>query len=236
MNNDLKIALDKIGDILFTKRCEFCGDVIYYGDMQCEICEKLPLNNPPYCEYCGVNKTHCNCEKKKAEYKRITAPYFYVDNVVKAVHRFKDSDMPFLAKRFGRDIAKQIEKEYCDIVFDAITFVPVTARTLRNREYNQSKLLAQEISQIMNIELYDVLKKVEETKPQKSLTARERKVNVYGVFDVKDSESIKDKTFLLIDDVKTTGSTLSECAKMLKIYGAKAVYATTLAVVVKDGN
>ncbi|MCD7796675.1 MAG: hypothetical protein LUG95_03415 [Clostridiales bacterium] len=76
-----------------------------------------------------------------------------------------------------------------------------------------------------------LLVKVEHTKPQKKLSARRRKVNLYGAFDVIDKEYVEGKTILLIDDVKTTGSTLNECTKMLKIYGAKAVYCATLAIV-----
>lgn len=68
------------------------------------------------------------------------------------------------------------------------------------------------------------------TKSQKSLSARERKVNVYGAFDVKDKEIVIGKNILLIDDLKTTGSTLNECAKMLNIYGASGVWSATIAI------
>ena len=79
----------------------------------------------------------------------------------------------------------------------------------------------------------EVLKSdVRKTKEQKSLNARERKTNVYGAFDLKDKDIVINKRILLIDDVKTTGSTLNECAKMLNIYGAESVWAATLAVAV----
>ncbi|EKC70523.1 phosphoribosyltransferase, partial [human gut metagenome] len=75
-----------------------------------------------------------------------------------------------------------------------------------------------------------MLIKVRKTKSQKSLSARERKVNVYGAFDVKDKKIVKGKNILLIDDLKTTGSTLNECAKMLNIYGASGVWSATIAI------
>ncbi len=116
------------------------------------------------------------------------------------------------------------------ISFDYITFIPVSKKTLKKRDYNQAYLIATQLSKLLDVEVLDVLAKVSKTKPQKSLSAKERKVNVYGAFDLKDKSAVKDKTFLIIDDVKTTGSTLNECSKMLNIYGAKAVYAATLAV------
>lgn len=60
--------------------------------------------------------------------------------------------------------------------------------------------------------------------------ARSRRVNVYGAYVVIDDSALWDKTVLLIDDVKTTGATLNECAKMLRMHGAKAVYAATVAI------
>ena len=79
MIKDLKIVFGKILDFIFTKRCEFCGDVIEYDAVICNECRKLPINKEPLCESCGVSKLRCNCDKKKHEYKQIVAPYIYED-------------------------------------------------------------------------------------------------------------------------------------------------------------
>lgn len=75
----------------------------------------------------------------------------------------------------------------------------------------------------------DGLVKLYETRPQKELCARERSGNLLGVFDWRGSVSAEGKRFLLVDDVVTTGSTLEECAKMLKLYGAVQVLAAAAA-------
>ena len=229
MISDLKIVLEKISNIFFTKRCEFCGEVIEFDEKICGACSTLPVNKPPYCIYCGINKEKCNCDKHKNEYKQVIAPYLYEDNVKRAVLNFKSAYMPFLSKRFGADISKCIVENYF-MQFDMITYTPMSKKSLRKRDYNQAYLLAKEISKRLDIPLVDLLIKVRKTDEQKTLNARKRKTNVYGAFDLKDKDIVFGKRILLIDDVKTTGSTLNECAKMLNIYGAESVWAATLAV------
>ena len=156
MISDLKIVLEKISNIFFTKRCEFCGKVIEFDKTVCPDCENLPANKPPYCTYCGVSKENCNCDKHKSEYKQIVAPYLYQDNVKRAVLNFKSAYMPFLSKRFARDMAKCIQENYF-MQFDMITYTPLSKKSLRKRDYNQAYLLANEISKILNIPLADLL-------------------------------------------------------------------------------
>ena len=234
--NDFTVALERILKLFFPNRCEFCGDVIEFNGTVCDDCKSLPRIALPICEDCGKNKDDCDCKNRKNEYKRIVAPYYYKDKVVKAVHRYKESEMRFLSERFGRDIAECVKNNYSEISFDAVTFVPMRLWDERKRGYNQSEILAKIVSDIIEVPLMNLLVKTERTKPQKRSSARERKVNVFGAFDVTDKEYVNGKTILLVDDVKTTGSTLNECAKMLKIYGAKEVYCATLAVVHNKGK
>ena len=77
---------------------------------------------------------------------------------------------------------------------------------------------------------YTLLEKLYETESQHTLSARARTGNVFGVFEACNLENVQGKTVLLVDDIKTTGATLSECAKMLKLGGAEAVYTVTFAV------
>lgn len=234
--NDFVIALKRFVKLFFPNRCEFCGDVIEFNKTVCKDCENLPKIASPICENCGKSKNECDCKNRKNEYKMIVAPYYYRDKVVKAVHRYKESEMRFLSERFGRDISNCVKNHYSDISFDVVTFVPMRKWDIRKRGYNQSEILAKIVSNNIDVELMNLLVKTHRTKPQKRSTARERKVNVFGAFDVSDKEYVNGKTILLIDDIKTTGSTLNECAKMLKIYGAKEVYCAALAVVNNKNN
>lgn len=228
----LKSALNTFSVALFPKRCELCGEVIEINQTVCNRCRTLPLIKPPLCEYCGVSKDDCHCRKHKNEYKQIVAPYYYKDSIVTAIHRFKNNDMPFLCSRLGDDMYHCITELYSEIAFDAVSYVPLREFHQRTRGYNQSELLAQYVADKMNVPVFPMLKKVRYTGVQHHKSAAERKAAVFGSYDVSDEfkNLLDGKIILLIDDVKTTGSTLNECAKMLKIYGAKSVYCSVAAI------
>lgn len=78
--------------------------------------------------------------------------------------------------------------------------------------------------------LLDVFYKAYENPPQRNQSARMRRANIFGAFDVYDGLNIEGKTFLIVDDVKTTGSTLSECAAVLDSYGAKKCFCVSFAI------
>ena len=112
-----------------------------------------------------------------------------------------------------------------------IMFVPMTRKKERKRGYNQSKLLAERISEMTYLPvLKGILIKRRETKNQHDLSYHERLDNLHGSYEITDKSVIKGKTILLCDDVKTTGATLNECAFELRINGAKAVYSICAAV------
>lgn len=144
--------------------------------------------------------------------------------------------MPFLSKQFSSDMLKVIEECYDDISFDYITCVPLRKFKEFIRGFNQSKLIASDIAKVLDVPFIDCLLKTRYTGVQHHKSAAQRKADVFGAYDVKDEYKplIDGKTILLIDDVKTTASTLNECAKMLNIYNAKAVYVSTLAITKKD--
>ncbi len=230
--NVLKNALKKISYVLFPKRCELCGQIIEIDDSVCEDCKNPPLIKPPLCTHCGAAKDDCICKKHKNEYKKIVAPYYYKDSIVTAIHRFKNSDMTFLAERFSKDICKYIEENCSDITFDFVTFVPLRYLKEKRRGYNQSEILAKRIADYFDLEVVACLKKVRYTGVQHKKSASKRRADIFGAYDVdkKYIGNVEGKTILLIDDVKTTGSTLNECAKMLKIYGADLVCCASVAV------
>ena len=99
------------------------------------------------------------------------------------------------------------------------------------RGFNQSKLLAEKVADICSLKCEDLLIKKRKTKMQKRQSAKNRYVNMYNAFDLAENAEIKDKTILIIDDVKTTGATLSSASLTLKAYGAKEVYCAVLAIV-----
>jgi ComF family protein len=108
--------------------------------------------------------------------------------------------------------------------------IPLTKKRLKERGFNQSEEIAKELSQFLKIPLLNnVLLKVKETLPQAELSGQERRENIKGVFACQESENLKGKKVLLVDDVFTTGSTMEEAAKALKKAGAKQVWGITVA-------
>jgi ComF family protein len=113
---------------------------------------------------------------------------------------------------------------------DVLMPVPLHPKRLREREYNQSLLLAHGLGQHLQIPLVlSCLLRIKATAPQTSLSRKERLTNLHRAFSIDDATRIKDKRILLIDDVFTTGTTLHECAKALRKAGSGPVYGLTLA-------
>lgn len=228
----IKSALDALSYAFFPKRCELCGEVICLDEVRCDSCKSAERITGDLCEKCGRSRLDCECGSKtsKPEYKAIAAPYYYENSIKTAVNRFKDYKYTELKFKMAEEISNCIKERFGEITFDIITYVPMTKSKERKRGYNQSKLLAQEVSKNLCLAFCDCLVKVRETSQQKRSGAAKRRINLHGAFDLKNGADVKGKTILIIDDVKTTGSTLNECSFVLNGYGAKAVYAAAFCV------
>ena len=112
---------------------------------------------------------------------------------------------------------------------DFVVPVPLHWRRRFQRGFNQSAFIAKSIK-IPNAGFNTDLVKIRNTKDQTAVTFAERKKNLQGAFAVRKGHNFKGKNVCLIDDVKTTGATLNECAKVLKEAGAQKVFAFVLAV------
>ena len=126
-------------------------------------------------------------------------------------------------------IAASVKEKFQDVTFDYITFIPQTANEMQERGYNQTEILADELGRKLNIPVATLLVKLYETKRQHNVPLLMKSGNVTGVFDCVQLEKIKGKTILLIDDIKTSGKTMNECAKMLNLYDAANVYCAVIA-------
>lgn len=217
--------------LFLTNKCTYCGRILNKGETLCESCKNdLPRIEGERCKYCGAGKDRCKCNKHKMRYDGITAPFYYEDGIADGIARLKFGGRDFMAYHFAKDMAKEIEKDFSDVTFDYITFVPVSSFQRRHRDYNQSELLATELSKQLSLSAQNVLKKLFDNNIQHEASQNRRKGNVLGVYDVRHNADVKGKTILLVDDIKTTGATLNECAKILKIRGAEKVYCVTVAL------
>jgi len=129
-------------------------------------------------------------------------------------------------KDLSLPLGKLLKQKAKNLNYDYIIPVPLHKRKLGYRGFNQTELLANEIKK--ELVLTDILLKTKKTKPQMKLPKEKRLKNLKNSFLIKNNSKIKNKTILLIDDVKTTGTTLLECKKVLLESGVKEVLTLTL--------
>lgn len=217
---------------LLPRRCAYCGKIVAADVLACEECEKsLPRISGDVCEKCGREKSACTCMKAEKFYETVIAPFYFEGNVRRGLHAFKFRNGKINGEAYAIEMKKTLELRYGGTKFDMIVPVPMTAKSKRERGYDQVLTLAEELSRLMDIPCRtDILSKIYSTDKQHGLGYIYRKGNLAGVFDVSDSENVKDKTILLCDDISTSGETLDECAKMLWLSGAGKIYCITAAL------
>lgn len=185
--------------------CSKCGEMVVAGNARCDSCKEI--------EY------HFDENRSYAAYGEVSAI------IVKSL---KYNGNKYISKYIANMLLE--DKKYFEGV-DYITFVPMSKERFKERDFNQAEEIAKDVSAAINIPVISVLEKIKENTHQAGLTRKERIKNIANTIAVKNDESfeIKDKTILVIDDVFTTGSTLSECAKVLKKKGANKVKTLTFA-------
>jgi len=154
----------------------------------------------------------------------------YEDIVKKCICLFKYEGKTSLAQILGAVMTEYAERNMNFNAIDMIVPVPLHPVKLRERQFNQSELIAERLAKKFNKKLEkNWLKRIRYTPSQTGLSREQRLRNLKGAFLTKNEADFAGKTVLLIDDVMTTGATLHECAKTLKSAGAKKVLAYTLA-------
>ena len=201
----------------------------------------LDLIYPQVCGICGKRhlKSLCNKCRMKLEkefkyeidnYKDdetknfIEHSYFFkYGNLIRnQILALKFQEKPYIYKTIGKFL-KNMQKSFEKLKkYDIIVVVPISKQRKQERGYNQSFLIAKEISQIINVPIArKILYKIKNTVPQSSLNKEQREENAKGVYKAKNIEKLYNRKILLIDDIYTTGNTVNECAKILIQEGIK---------------
>lgn len=225
---------NKILNTLFPETCPVCSNRARdhaTAPICCECWNTIRPYSGPACQRCGkplVSDSSTFC----GECLRSAPPFDYArsfglyDGVLrKAIYHLKY----FGLKRLARPLAELMMEMQLPRV-DAVIPVPLHKSRHRQREFNQSALVARHMARKLNAELIiNGLTKTRETAPQVGLNYKERMKNVRNAFSVQDDGRISGMKIILVDDVVTTGSTIRECAKELKKAGASSIFAVSIA-------
>lgn len=192
---------------------------------RCLVCRGVVASDMPLCEKCAAERKVLH-RSFDVDGERLDcfAPMIYDNGFRKSFHRFKFEGKKYLGKPMARLIFELVKEK--SITADVITFVPMTAEQKRHRGYNQSEVIAKELSRLMGVELCEVLAKLRQNEVQSTLGAEARSENVKGVFS---AEALDGERVLLVDDLVTTGATLCACTKVLKGAGAGEIVAVCAA-------
>lgn len=217
-------------DLLFPRWCVGCGGE---GSFLCQSCQRsLPRIEPPFCPRCG--KPHAggqlcsSCVEWSAAIDGIRSPFRFEGVVREAVHQLKYRNLRALAPLLSELLHDYILANR--VPGEVLVPVPLHRKRLRERGYNQSRLLAEGLGRLSNLPVVaDCLVRQKDNPPQaRTATVEERRDNVVGVFACRD-DRLRGKQVLLIDDVATSGATLDACAEVLKASGVVSVWALTFA-------
>ncbi|MBN2373627.1 ComF family protein [bacterium] len=235
-------------DAIFPPVCVLCGSRLSSGGITaCKDCwAKAGEIVGPLCNKCGTpilsqDGGGCDftylcgiCRQREWHFDIARAAYIFDGPVKDAIHLMKYQGHFLMGRWLGNKMAQIIaEEDYYkkkDKTHCMIIPVPLSPERLRQREFNQSAILASSVGRVLDLPVYSgLLERLNGDRPQVGLTTKERWSNVRGRFLVSSPERVINKRIILVDDVITTGATVNECARTLKQKGASAVDVWTLA-------
>ena len=221
------MKIEKFINFIYPPVCGICGKL--NEEFLCNKCEKILEDKAIF----GIDKNNSkkNYEKNSEKYFDEHLYIFLYEGIIRrAILKYKFQEESYLYKTFVNFLLKnenffeKLEK------YDTIIPVPISKERFKTRGYNQSLLLAREISKKINLKLEtECLFKVKNIIEQSKLNKRARMKNIQGVYDLVNKEKLYNKKILLIDDIYTTGSTVNECSRILKKAKTKKIGIFTLA-------
>lgn len=211
-------VVDWLLDLIYPPRCAFCRRL-------------LSGREKGVCRFCRPKLPYVPADGQVQHFRNVDkclSPLYYHGSVKDSLHRYKFGGATAYADIYSEFIVKCIDEN--QISCDSITWVPLSRRRLRRRGYDQAELLAKLIAKHLGQSPVRLLKKQRDTPPQsKTGSVEKRRANIAGAYACLRPELLQGKQVLLVDDIVTTGATLSEAARVLKKAGAKEVICATLA-------
>lgn len=213
---------------------EWLASIFY--PRQCVLCRKiLPDGQIDLCSSCRAETE----DFPKSNYKISfvagwTSLWYYNGKVRHSILLYKFYSRRSYGTAYGRLLAMKLHRTaFCQ--YDILTWVPVSPRRKYRRGYDQVELIARSVGREFGTPAIATMRKIRHTKPQSRLSSvAQRKANVLGAFRIIDPAAVAGKRILLLDDIITTGATLSECSRVLLTAGAKEVHCAAVAALNKE--
>jgi len=235
---NLRTILDATLDLIYPRiYCVRCGKLLQKNAVHglCNICcDSMPFIHAPKCSTCGKPLDNAeilscpDCIEYKHHFDQGLSVFELNTSVQELIYRYKYYKEFSLNRTFAHFMVELLYEANWHV--DLIIPVPLHKNRLKSRGFNQSSLLGDYISQRYNIPCLDtILLRNVDTKTQTGFSRWERAKNLQNAFSVVQSEKIKDKNILLIDDIYTSGATADNSSSKLKESGANKVYILTVA-------
>jgi ComF family protein len=231
--------LRALASLFYPSLCAVCATPVEPSEYLCDTCRrKAPRINSPFCAKCSepfagaITETFscANCAHRRLHFESAVALYRSRGLVRKIVHEFKYERQIHLRHPVAAWLIEALDDPRLrDRRFDAVVPVPLHPARKRERGFNQAELLAELLSVRAGLRFRDALERIRYTTTQTVFDRAERMENLHNAFRLRKKVNVRGSRVLLIDDVLTTGSTLSECARVLKAAGALSVHAATAA-------
>lgn len=235
--------IDGILNIIYPERCFICSDPIARRQ-ECGVCNACWIKTtalqilPPRCSSCGLpfqsfqdSEDHLcgDCILQPPPYSGARSFGYYTGELSALVHGLKFYGRRNLVGLLAPLLAKAFAENWSCPDFNWIVPVPLHPKRRRERGFNQSELLSNALSTKIAIPVNSCLRRIRSTRPQVGLTDSQRSENVRNAFECRNKAQIHGRRILLIDDVMTTGATVSSAAQALLNAGALRVSVLTLA-------
>lgn len=210
--------------LLFPEKCVLCGQI-------------LRKDETDLCRECRVQQPDCPISRDKYPYlDSWTALWYYRDNVRRSLLKYKFYGRRNYAAAYARLLSmKLLREDRADA--DILTWIPISERRLKKRGFDQVELLAEKMTQELQIPAMALLWKRRDNPQQSKIVGHaQRRANVLGAYEAINQQSIAGKRILLLDDILTTGATAGECARILLEAGAKEVHFAAVAAAQKKNQ
>ena len=212
-------------DLLFPPKCPFCQRLLH--DPRAPLCPNCQASLPWLTGRAGVRRVDFT--------QGCWSPLAYQAQVREAVQRYKFAPAPAYGRPFGLLMAQCARDQ--GVEAELVTWAPLSKKRRRKRGFDQGELLARTVGECLALPVLPLLEKSRHTVPQSSLPdGAARRANALGAYSLLPGGRIEGGRVLLVDDVVTSGATLSECARLLCQGGAKQVLCLTLAQAGEGGD